>query len=110
MKIVLTIEESNRILELIQELITTNEENPCKNCEPKTANCFGGCNLEEIYKKRINVINEDPLMQQPIINEYVYAMLRQHELKKEFNELQEKINETYNIEKNFIKSIIVDEL
>lgn len=96
MMIALTYEESEKVPKLIEELISIEDKlNECTKKE-----------LEERAAKKA-AIDTDPLMQQPIIREYVYAMLRQHKYKKDIDDLQEKINETYNIEKNYQKSIIV---
>lgn len=106
MMIALTYEESEKIPKLIQELISLEDEaNQCKDCDPSSVGGCEGCSSD--YNIRRETIEGDPLMQQPIIREYVYAMLRQHKYKKEIDKLQEKINETYNIEKNYQKSIVV---
>ena len=107
MMIALTCEESEKVQILIQELIKVEEKRSqqCGNCNPS----FGcdSCNTYNEYCTKKEVIDKDPLMKQPIIREYVYSMLRRHKLKKEIDELQAKINETYNIEKNYQKSIVI---
>lgn len=110
MMIALTYEESEKVPKLVQDLISVEDKLiQCKkNCSfYSTTNECDCCDEYEDYRTKIGAINADPLMQQPIIHEYVYAMLRQHKYKKEIDELQNKINETYNIEKNYQKSIVV---